>query len=225
MTIINNIRTNEQGIINVLLIPLILVTLLFFAVTGFALWSFNSRQEYKNETDKIVAKQVEIAKKETASEKDNEFSEKEKQPLKNYQGPSALGSILIKYPKTWSGYVDDAGKGTSPIDGYFYPTTVPSIQGDTAYALRVQVIDRSFSDQAKSYDNQVKTGKARSSSYTNKNIPGVVGMRLEGEVATKRQGIVILMPLRDKTVKIYTESDQFYDDFNNNILPNFSFTP
>lgn len=225
MSRINRVLENQRGMINALLIPLILVTLLLFAVGGFALWSFNSRQEYKNETDKIVATQVEIAKKETATEKDNEFTEKEKQPLKNYQGPSSLGSVLVKYPKTWSGYVDDTGKSSAPLDGYFHPTTVPGVQSGTAYALRVQVVDKSFSDEVRTYDSQVKAGRARASSYSNKNIPGVVGMKIEGEIASKQQGIVILMPLRDKTVKIYTESDQFYNDFNNNILPNFSFTP
>lgn len=225
MRSLDRVSANERGMINALLIPLILVTLLLFAVGGFALWAFNSRQEYKNDADKIIATQVEIAKKETATEKDNEFTEKEKQPLKNYQGPSSSGSILIKYPKTWSGYVDDTGKGSAPVDGYFHPTTVPGVQSGSAYALRVQVVNRSFSDEARTYDSQVKAGKARSSSYSNKNVPGVVGMKIEGEIASKQQGIVVLMPLRDKTVKIYTESDQFYNDFNNNILPNFSFTP
>lgn len=225
MNILNRIKPNQWGTINILLIPLILVTLLVFVIGGFALWAFSSRQEYKNETDKIVETQVKIAKKETATEKDNEFTEKEKQPLKNYQGLPALGSVIIKYPKTWSGYVDDGGRGGASLDGYFYPTTVPSIQSGTAYALRVQVLNRSFSDEAKAYDSQVKSGKLKSASYTNKNIPGIIGMRLDGEIAPKQQGIVILMPLRDKTIKLFTESDQFYNDFNNNILPNFSFTP
>lgn len=225
MTLRSNINNDDHGTINALLIPLILVTILFLTISGFAIWAFMSRQEYKTNTDGIVAKQVEIAKKETATQKDNEFTEKEKQPLKNYQGPSSLGSVIVKYPKTWSAYVDDTGKGNSPLDGYFNPTTVPGLQSGSAYALRVQVVERSFSDEARSYDAQVKAGKARSSSYSNKNIPGVIGMRVDGEIAPKQQGIVILMPLRDKTVKLYTESNQYYDDFNNNILPNFSFSP
>lgn len=216
---------NDQGSINALLIPLILVTILFLAVSGFAIWAFSSRQEYKNNTDGIVAKQVEIAKKETATQKDNEFTEKEKQPLETYQGPGSFGGIIVKYPKTWSAYVEDSGKGSTPVDGYFNPTTVPGLQSGSAYALRVQVVDRQFSEEARTYDAQVKSGKARSTSYTNRNIPGVIGVRIDGEISPKQQGIVILLPLRDKTVKLFTESDQYYNDFNNNVLPNFSFTP
>lgn len=222
---ISRTTLDERGMINALLIPLILVTVLLLAISGFAFWAFNSRQEYKNETDKIVATQVQIAKKETETAKDNEFAEKEKQPLKTYQGPPELSSVIIKYPKTWSGYVDDNGSGGALVNGYFHPTTVPGTQSGTAYALRAQIIDRSFSDEVRSFDNQVKKGAAKASSYTNKNVPGVVGLRIDGEIDNKQQGIVILMPAREKTIKIYTQSDQYYNDFENNILPNFSFTP
>lgn len=201
------------------------MVLLLIGVSGFAFWAFSERQTYKNDVDKLIEKQVSIAKIQTETAKDNEFAEKEKQPLKSYQGPTSYGSVSVKYPKTWSGYVDDTGKGNAPVDGYFYPTTVPGLQSGAAYALRVQVLERSFSEEARSYDSQVKSGKARSSSYSSPNVEGVVGMRIEGEVASKKQGIVVLLPLRDKTIKLYTESDQYYNDFNNNILPNFKFTP
>lgn len=220
-----NLKHNQRGSINVLLIPLILVTILALGASGFGLWAFSDRQVYKNDTDKIVATQVEIAKKEVATTKDNEFAEREKQPLKTYQGPSSFGSLIIKYPKTWSGFVNDDGKSGSPIDGYFHPTTVPGFASGTAYALRAQVLEKSFSDVVRSYDSKVKNGKMRSSAYSNKNIPGIVGVRVEGEVSSKQQAIIILMPLRDKTVLLMTQSDQFYKDFEDNILPNFSFTP
>ena len=78
---VKKIKRDEAGSMNILLIPLILVTILALGASGFGIWAFSSRQEYKNETDKIVATQVGIAKKEVATLKDNEFSEKEKQPL------------------------------------------------------------------------------------------------------------------------------------------------
>lgn len=219
------LSNNQRGEINTLLIPLVLITLLLLAVGGFAGWSFTSRQQYKDHTDSIVATQVEIAKKETATAKDNEFTEKEKQPFKNYQASSSLGSLLIKYPKTWSAYIEESGSGGTSLDGYFHPVSVPGTRSGTAYALRVQVVDKSFSDEVRTYESQIKSGKAKASSYNNKNIAGVVGMRIDGEIKNKQQGIIVLMPLRDKTIKLSTESDQFYNDFNNNILPNFSFTP
>lgn len=221
----NCLGKNEQGTMNVLLIPFILLTLLFVAASGFGLWAFMSRQDYKDNVDEKIQTQVEIAKKETETQKDNEFAEQEKQPLKNYQSPAALGGILIKYPKTWSAYIDESGKGSAPLDGYFHPTMVPGTQSGTAYALRVQVLEQGFADVVRSFDSPIKSGKARSQAYQPTNVKNVVGLRIDGEIASKQQGIVILLPLRDKTIKIFTESDQYYKDFNDNILPNFSFTP
>lgn len=216
---------DTRGSINTLLIPLILCVLLLLGSLGFGLWAFMSRQDYKDNVDQKVATAVEIAKKETETAKDNEFAESEKQPLKNYQGPSSLGRITMKYPKTWSGYVDESGRGSAELDGYFHPTTVPGLQSDTSYALRVQVSSRPYSDEAKAFDSKTKSGAVKISSYRPRNVSDVVGMRIEGEIESKKQGIMILLPSRDKTIKIYTESNQFYNDFNKNILPNFTFTP
>lgn len=215
---------DERGTANTLLIPLILTIVLLVAVSIFAVWAFMSRQDYKENADEKITAAVTIAKKQTAADKDKLFAEAEKLPLTNYQGPDALGSILVKYPKTWSAYVDDTGKGSSPLDAYFHPTTVPGVSSKTSYALRVQVLERSFSDELKSFDSQVKAGKASSKPYEAVNVPGVIGARIEGEIASKQQGIVILLPLRDKTIKIYTMSNLYYNDFNNNILPNFKFS-
>lgn len=219
------LRTSQSGQINALLIPLVLSVLLLFGAIGFGAWAFTSRQDYKDNVDSKVVKAVEIAKKETETAKDNEFTEREKEPLKDYRGPSQFGSVIIKYPKTWSGYVDDTGRSTAPVDGYFYPSTVPGIQSETSYALRLQVVNRDFSTELRSYDSAVKQGTVKVESYKPKNVPDVVGAKLQGEIASKKQGILIMLPLRDKTIKIYTESDKFYNDFNTFILPNFTFTP
>ncbi len=226
MTIRRGNKLNQKGGINALLIPLILMVLILLGVGGFAFWSYSEMQTYKYKTDEIVAVKVGIAVKDAETKKDNDFAEKEKDPLKSYQGPEQFGRITIKFPKTWSGYVDDSGKGSSPIDGYFQPMVVPNIQSGSNYALRLQLVDRNFASESKNFDSQVKAGKVTAAMYSNKNIPGVVGMRLEGEIAGGlKKGIMILMPQRDKTVKLWTESDQYYKDFNDLVLPNFTFTP
>lgn len=219
-----DLAKNQRGAMNVLLIPLILLIVMFLGALGFGFWAFMGMQDYKNNVDEKVVAAVEVAKKETATKKDNEFTEREKEPHKTYQGPSAQGSILIKYPKTWSGYVDE-GRSGSAVDGYFHPSTVPGTQSGVAYALRVQVTNRGFHDEVKSLDSAVRAGRARSSAYQPAKVDGVVGVRIDGEIRSGQQGIMVILPLRDKTIKLFTESDQFHGDFNNHILPNLSFTP
>jgi hypothetical protein len=38
-------------------------------------------------------------------------------------------------------------------------------------------------------------------------------------------GILVLLPMRDKTLKIWTESTAYFTDFNTYILPNLTFSP
>jgi len=220
----SKLRLNQSGAMNILLIPLILVVCLFIAAFSFAMWAFMSRQDYKNNVDAKIKTAVEVATKETETKKDNEFLEKEKSPFATYQGPSAAGSIVLKYPKTWSAYAEN-NSGNKEVDAYFYPTQVPGKSSGSAYALRVEVVNQEFSNSVKSFDGFVKRGVVKTKPFTAKNVSGVVGLRIDGEIASRRQGIMILMPLRDKTIKIYTESNQFYNDFNKNILPSLSFNP
>jgi hypothetical protein len=60
-------------------------------------------------------------------------------------------------------------------------------------------------------------------------VPGSLGSKVSGQIkpgVDKVQGTLILMPLRDKTIKLWTESNSaFGKDFNTAVLPNFSFVP
>ncbi len=218
------IKLNEKGSTNVLLVPLILTILFFLAALVFGFWAFSSRQDYKNNVDKKIATAVEVAKQETATQKDNEFIEKEKLPLKEYSGPSSYGSVKVKYPKTWSAYVDETSS-KAPVDAYFHPNFVPSIDSDSAsFALRLQVVDRTFDQEVRQFDSDVSKGKTKAKSYKPVNVEGVVGLRLDGEIIDKKRGTLILIKMRDKTLKIWTEADQFKKDFEDKILKNLTFS-
>src|SRR5688500_18705642 len=103
------IKGRQDGSIDILLIPLIVAGVLLLASLAFGLWAYSSRTDYKNNTDAKIATAVKVAEKETATDKDNEFIEREKQPLKGYQGPASYGTVSLKFPKTWSAYVDESG--------------------------------------------------------------------------------------------------------------------
>jgi len=221
---IKRVSHDQRGLSNPLIIPLILILLAFFGALGFGFWAYSERTNYKENVDEIVATKVEVAQKETATAKDTEFIQREKQPLKDYNGPSFYGNISIKYPKTWSAYVDETGT-SSPIDGYFYPSFVPGIKSDTSFAFRLQVSDKTFAEEIRGYDNSVEKGEAKAKPYKPVNVENVVGSRIQGVLENNKSGIIILLPLRDKTIKLWTESDQYFEDFEKNILANFKFTP
>lgn len=211
---------------NKLIIPLILSVLLFVAAAVFGIWAFTGMQDYKNNSDKKVATAVEIAKQEASTAKDKEFVEKEKNPLKEYKGPAAFGTLSLQYPKTWSAFITEAENNSgTPIDGYLHPGFVPGLQSGTDYALRVKVVSRQYADELKQFESKVKSHKVTVSPYSAPKVAGILGSRVEGEINTGQQDTLVLFPLRDKTIEISTESAQFKGDFDTLILPNLTFVP
>lgn len=208
-----------------LIIALVFSVLLLMSAAGFGIWAYTSRADYKNNSDKKSNEAVEIAIQKESSRKDKEFTEAEKNPLKKYQGPPEYGTVDLSYPKTWSAYVVDQDKGSTPLDAYFHPNFVPGVQSGTAFALRIKVTSQPYSQELKKFESDAKSGKVKISAFTAKNVPGTVGSRIDGEINSGQQGSLILLPLRDKTLFVSTESQQYIGDFNSIILANLKFVP
>lgn len=208
-----------------LVLPFVIVFIVMLTAIGFGAWAYMGRQDYKNNSDvKSAAAAKEAVAVETVK-KDKEFAEAEKSPFKTFQGSETFGSVGFQYPKTWSAYVVVNDKGATPVDGYFHPDYVPSIAGDTAFALRIQVVGISYSDILKTFDPTTKTGKVKVSAFRAAKVSSELGSKIEGEISQKKQGTLILIPLRDKTIKVWTENAEYAADFNNTILPSLTFIP
>lgn len=219
-------KHNQDGGLNVLLFPLILASLFLIGALAFGAWAYSSRQDYKQNTDQKVAAAVAVAKSQESTAKDVIFAEESKKPLKPYNGPEAFGSIVIQYPKTWSSYVDETGSGSAAVDGYFYPGTVPSISSqNSTFALRLQVLSQGYSTVITALNGQLQQGQVKVSPYALPKVPTVVGVRVDGQITPTKNGSMVILPLRDKTLELSTQGDQFIADFNNYILPNASFSP
>lgn len=219
------VKQNQRGEVNGVLISLILCMLLLITAMIIAGWAIVGRSDYKNNSDKKVAVAVVRAKAEQSIIKDKQFAEESKNPLRVYNGPEAYGSVSVSFPKTWSAYVDDDGNGSAPVDGFFAPNVVPSINSRTTnFALRLQVSNRAYGEIVQTLANQQKQGKLKISAYSLPKLPRVVGVRVVGQLNEKNVDMVVL-PLRSQTVQLWTEGDKFEADFNTYILPNFTFVP
>ena len=87
------------------------------------------------------------------------------------------------------------------------------------------VLQQPYDEAVKSHSSAIKAGRASAQPYILPKVPGVIGTRIEGELAAKKTGTLIILPLRNVTLQIFTEADQFKADFNNIILPNLTFSP
>lgn len=214
---------------SVLTVVLLSVSFLFLALSiGFGAWAYKERGDYKDRSDQKSAQAVEKAEAEQRAKLQKEFAEQEKVPSKTYTGPNTYGSVQFAYPKTWSAYIDETGQGNEVVSGYLHPTVVPNLK-DTAFALRITIVNTAYDQVVKSFDSDIKNGKIKATAYVPKlleaNKSVVPGLLLTGEVEDKKQGSMILVKVRDKTLKLWTESPDFVGDFNNIVLPSLTFIP
>lgn len=212
-----------------LVITGLLITLLL-SVSGFAIWAFISRQDYKNNSDAKSAVAVEEAKVAQKAELDLAYAEKDKSPYTSYVGKPEAGSLNIQYPRTWSAYIEEQTSGSNPVVGYFHPGFVPDKNGNTtSYAMRLEVVNTIYADVLRQYQNQAEQGTVTVAPYTFTKVPGQLGSIITGEILQGRQGLqgtMIIMPIRDKTLKIWTESNTaFGKDFRDGVLPNLTYVP
>ena len=126
----------------------------------------------------------------------------------------------VTYPKTWSAYVKS---NNNVFNAYFHPDFVPTTDSQTNnFALQVQVLQQSYSSVLSSFNGQQGVAVKP---YALPKVPKVVGVRVDGKIGSNKTGSMIVLPLRGSTLQIFTQSDQFKADFDNIILPGFSFNP
>lgn len=216
---------DEHGQINILLIPVVLLAIMLVATGSFAIWAYNGRQDYKNNVNAKIAAAVQANTQSVQAADAQQFAQAAKLPLKTYVGPEAFGSVHISYPKTWSAYVDTTNSSVG-VNGYFYPDVVPSVNSQSSnFALRLQVVQTGYSQLVSQFTGLLQQGSVTVTPYSLPQVPSVVGVRIDGQIANNKQGSLIVLPLRDKTLELSTESSSFLADFNNTILPNASFSP
>jgi hypothetical protein len=219
------IKHNQNGSTSSVLIFSLLVVLLLGAL-GFGSWAFMGKQDYKNNTDAKIAAAVVVANKVEDAKQAALYAEAAKNPLRTYNGPEAYGSIVVNYPKTWSGYVDATGNGSAALDGYFAPSVVPSISDQASvFALRVQVINQSYAQSVQAQTATQQNATSVVTAYSLPKVPSAVGVKVTGALSDNKSGVMVILPLRDKTLEISTYGSAYVNDFNTYILPNFSFSP
>jgi hypothetical protein len=216
------LSSDVRGSVAIVLTIIVLVLGLAGAI-GFAVWAFGERQDYKNNVNAKINQAIQDNTKKVQADDAAAFAEESKNPLKTFVGPEAFGTVNIIYPKSWSAYAA-TGNGAAPVNFYAHPDVVPSVDSDTStFALRVQVVEQKYSAVLQQYAGQQKQGKLTVKPYALPKVPTALGSRLDGQLTQNKQGSMVVLPIRDKTLKIWTESNTFLNDFNDKILPNASF--
>lgn len=132
-------------------------------------------------------------------------------PYRAYVAPTAFGEFTIKFPKSWSSSVAENLSASTQVDLIASPEFIKILPDNSAnYALRAGLINSTYANARLSYDQRVKSKKLKATSVK---VSGIDGTRYEGEFKEKKNGIVILVPVRDKTIFFSTENTKYQPEF------------
>ena len=200
----------------------IIMSVLFVIMLALSVVFLLQATEAQSDLDAKIEAANAVAVEEAESEKEVEFTERLKDPYETYIGPSTFGSLAFGYPKSWSALAD-ASNGSVPLDFYAHPGVIPGLK-DTNFGLRVQIVDKRYDEELKTYERSAEQGDATIEAYRPPKVNGVLGVVIRGEIASQKSGILVMLPQRDKTFKFFTESTDYQNDFAK-VLETITFSP
>jgi cytoskeletal protein RodZ len=202
----------QEGAVSGSLLAIIGLVVVVLAMGGLAIWAYLSYSEQKTNVDGKVSLAVAEAKKEQSDIDEEKFSQREKEPNRQFAGPDDYGRLVFDYPKTWSVYVarDVSRGGTYEV--YLNPITVPPVSPTQQYSLRVTIEEKDYDQVVKTYEALVKKGDLRTSATS---ANGNNGTRLDGSFSKDIRGSAVIYKVRDKTITLRTDADTFKPDFEN----------
>jgi hypothetical protein len=212
-------------------LPLVIACLLLVIALVFGIWAFGQMQDYKNNSDKKVATAVAASQKAQSADLQAKFDEQSKSPYKTYQGSATYGSLNFSYPKSYNGY--DASDDSQPLNLYFFNGIIPAVGADASYPLRVELLSTDYAQAVQQFSTQLTDATVKASAYIPPKMKGVAniqpGTRFDGAIGQTttgtKQGSMVVLRLRDKTLRISAETAGGVKDLDNIILPSLTYVP
>lgn len=201
----------KPGAVNGWMITALVGIVLFLLASVAAVWLFLAYNEQKTDVDGKMKVAVAEAKKEQASEDRKQYLEESKNPRLEFVGPADYGRVSFMYPRNWSVYVDKDGVDRGDYKAYLHPAVVPPASSkDSRFALRVEILNQDFDAVLRQYESLLKKGDLTSSTPE---FNGNASTRIDGAFSKELRGSVVLMKVRDKTIRFSTDADSFKPDF------------
>lgn len=215
------IKLGQSGSADPLLIPLVVSIILLIGVAGFGIWSYTNYVDAKKVEQAEIDESVKAAEAKLTEDLEVEFAEREKQPTRTYTSPQSSGSVKLVYPKTWSVYsIENEQKGQ--VETFMNPQYVRDINDDSPVALKMTIDNTDYAKEAEAFGPQATEGTVKIKTIT---VAGTTGLRIDGNVNKEFDGAMVMFPLRDKTLKIWTENNAYINDFNDIVIKNLTFSP
>jgi hypothetical protein len=204
-------KQNSSGQVNLLLVLAVFLGIGTVLFGGLSIVSFRRAQKATASLEKAKSDAFEAGRAQQKTEDEERFSEEQKTPFRSYVAPSLFGGFELKFPKVWNLYVIENDGASNQVDLIAHPSLIRVLpKSDNAYALRA-MLSKELKDAAyRKYENLVKTGKLKAKTIF---VSGIESIRLDGRYDQKHDGVVVLVPVRDKTLILITEDQKYLPDF------------
>lgn len=203
---------NQSGQVNAWVAATLTLALATLTLGGLSLYYLQVANRERATVDEQAASAAEAARIEQKQIDEAEFAEREKEPYRAYTAPTVLISLTLNFPKNWNIYVEETASSTTQLNVYANPALVLADKNyDGPYALRVRLERSLYTNVVNKRATQVEKGELTATPIT---IAGLNGTRYSGMVEEGHNGIMVILPVRDKTLTLWTESQNFAADFN-----------
>lgn len=200
-----------RGYVNSWMVAAVGGLVLFLIAGGLAIWAYMAYAQEKTAIDSRIDAAKAQAREEQSRVDREKFNEEAKNPRVEFVGPQEYGRVSFMYPKTWSVYIDRDGSDRGDYKAYLQPKSVPPVSRDTSrFALRLEILNQDFDKVLTQYSSALKKGELTSSSVE---FNGNSATRIDGTFSKDLRGSVVLMKVRDKTIRFSTDADTFKPDF------------
>jgi hypothetical protein len=205
-------RRYETGAAVGSVIALVTLTILLVGCGAFGVWSYVNYLEQKKNVDSKISEAVARAKLEVSTKDEAAFAQREKEPNRQFVGPSDYGRLTFDYPKTWSAYqaTDVSGGGGVTYQAYLNPIQVPPVTPTQKFALRITIEQKTYDQSLASLSAGIKKGDLKTSVYTD---GSTTGTRVTGNFTKEMVSTAVIIKMRDRTLTLRTDGDVFKDDF------------
>lgn len=152
----------------------------------------------------------------------NQFAQDTIKDTRTYESPADYGSFVLTLPKSYSLWVNPQANGV--INGVSNPNAVDG-KADVQ-AFRFEQTTTPFSSTKQRYDAFTKDKKnnVRVEEVT---VSGIKGYKYTGLIDKKTniEGTYIILPIRDKSLVLQTDSNKDYLDAFNSIIGQIKLNP
>ncbi len=192
----------------------VLIAVLGLGTVGFGLLAVTSYNAASVATKTLSTQKLEAANAAKDAQKkvdDQANTIASESPFRSYFAPVQFGSFEIKFPKNWSGYVDQEQSGTQ-VQLVLNPDFVRRTNGlDELAGARVSLVEKSSDTALSPFSSQIKRGTITESNIT---VSGLAAFDLTGQFQDKKTTREVIVPVRDKVMIFINENAKYATEFN-----------